>query len=201
MPTSWIASRPRGTCSATSHASAVGSPPPSRAGPGQVLALDQLHADVEQAAVLAVAVHRAHVAVAHAAGQPDLGAEALLDPARLAREVGAQHLDRDGLAELAVVSAVDHAHAAAAERTEDLEAGGEDRAVGEAGERRVERRSASEAIARIGQVVGKAGGAIHRTTIRDDSAVRARLPLGGSGGYSAQRKMAARPQYGRQEVR
>ena len=47
-------------------------------------------------------------------------------------EVVGQELQRDGLAELEIVGAVDLAHAAAAERRDDAEAAGEERAGGEA---------------------------------------------------------------------
>jgi hypothetical protein len=91
----------------------------------EVHALDELHGDVAQAAVLAVLVDPAHVAVPHAPGQADLAPEAPLHLG-VGGDLGAQHLDRDGLLELVVAGLVDHPHAALAEGGEDLVAPGHD---------------------------------------------------------------------------
>ena len=137
-------------------------PAPLAGGPREVLALDELHADVEEPPVLAVAVDRADVAVAHAAGEADLRPEALLVAARLARHVGAKDLDRHRLAQLAVEGAVDHAHPAAAQGAQDLEARGEQGPVGEAGEGGIEGGTAGEAGLRGRLVVGTTGETVHR---------------------------------------
>jgi len=105
--------------------------------------------------LVASAAYRAHLTVSD---------EALLDAARLARHVGAQHLDRHGLAQLAVEGLVDHAHAAAAERPEDLVARGEDGAFRQRGQHGIERRAAGEARASAGVVVGTTGGTVHSTS-------------------------------------
>jgi hypothetical protein len=81
----------------------------------RVDALQVFHRDVEEALVLAVVVDRAHVAVAHAPGETDLGLEAV-GHARVLREVRAQHLDGDDLVQAAVACLVHHAHPALAER-------------------------------------------------------------------------------------
>ena len=69
----------------------------------------------------------------------------------------AQHLDRDRLVEHAVVGLVDHAHAALAERAQDLVAAGDHRALGERGQ------GPAAGEAGLGRVVvlGLAGGADH----------------------------------------
>jgi hypothetical protein len=95
--------------------------------PLQVHAVDELHRDEEQPLLLAEVVDRADVAMSHAPRQLDLGLEALRHPA-VVGDVRAQHLDRDDLVERAVARLVDHAHAAAPERTEDLVARMEQRA-------------------------------------------------------------------------
>ena len=109
-------------------------PAPAASGPlsdqhlAQVDALDVLHRDVAQPAFIAVLVDAADVAVAHLAREADLGPEAALHVGVVAH-VGAQHLDRDRLLELVVAGLVHHAHAALAERRQDLEAAGDERAA------------------------------------------------------------------------
>ena len=81
-------------------------------------------------AVLAELVDAADVPMADLARELDLGAEAARHVAG-ARDLGAQDLEGHDLVELAVVRLVDHAHAALAERLEDLVAAGEERAFGD----------------------------------------------------------------------
>ena len=134
MPTSWIACRPSAVWIATSKASSCLEVAALVARELlDVGALDVLHRDVAHAAVLAVVVDAAHVAVRDLARELDLVAEALGHLAGV-RELGAQHLDRHRLVELAVVGLVDHAHAALAERAQDLVALGDHRALREGGE-------------------------------------------------------------------
>jgi hypothetical protein len=68
---------------------------------------------------------RATLRVGDAAREPDLLAKALVHR-RVVRQVGAQELERDDLAELEVTHAVDAAHAADAEQAEDLVAARDD---------------------------------------------------------------------------
>jgi hypothetical protein len=127
--------------------------------PPQVGALDVLHGDVAQPALLAVLVDPADVAVAHAAGEADLRAEAALHVA-VVPHVGAQHLEGHGLLERVVPRLVHRAHAALAQRGQDLVAAGHHRAALEV-DLRPERVAAVEAAVRgVGGVV-VAGGALH----------------------------------------
>src|ERR1044071_5841345 len=149
-------------------------PPPLAQDLLEIPAARQLHGDVEQPPVLAVVVDRAYVLVAHAPRELDLGLEAV-GHARVAAEVGAQHLDRHHLVERAVARLVDRPHAAAAELALDLVAAVEERPRpqlhrGDEDLRRLhEGGAAGGARARVGLVLGPARRTVHaRTALRDN---------------------------------
>ena len=104
----------------------LGKPPDAAQERGQILAVDVLHGEEVPPLDLADVVDAADVGVRDAARVAHLGVEAL-DPGRLRGELRRQELQRDGLAELQVVGAVDLAHAAAADEADDAVALGEDR--------------------------------------------------------------------------
>lgn len=82
-------------------------------------AIDQLHGQELFTQVLADVVHARDVAVGDAAGQANLGTEAVED-ARQADDFAAQHFERDRLAQLDVECAVDGASAAGANQSLEL---------------------------------------------------------------------------------
>ena len=94
-------------------------------------AVHVLHHDEGGALLLAPVVDRDDGGVVQAGGRLGLEAEAL-DERRVARELGEQHLERDGTVELAVVREVDVGHAAASDLADDLVAVGVDGGVSHA---------------------------------------------------------------------
>ena len=130
IPTSWMACRPSATWMLMSKASSVGEAALLAEHLLQVDALEELHRDVAHAAVLAVLVDAADVAVRDLPRELDLAAETLGHLPGV-HELGAQDLEGDHLVEHAVLGLVDHAHAAATERAQDLVAAGDDRALRE----------------------------------------------------------------------
>ena len=106
-------------------------------------ALEVLHRDVGDARGLAEVVGPEHVAVRDAPGELDLLLEAL-EEGRVAREgLGPQQLEGHDLVELPVARAVHDAHAALAQRAEDLVAVGEDLPAAEDGAGGRARRSSA----------------------------------------------------------
>ena len=93
---------------------------------GEVLAVHVLHREEVLAVDLADVVDAADVGMRDLARDAHLGVEAL-EAVLLRSESPRQELQRDRLAELQVVGAVDLAHAAAAEQADDPVALGEDR--------------------------------------------------------------------------
>ena len=81
---------------------------------GQVLALDELHREVEHPVDLAGVVDGDDVRVLERGGDPRLAREALAEALGLG-EVGRDDLDGGAALEVQVLRAVDHAHAAAAD--------------------------------------------------------------------------------------
>jgi hypothetical protein len=81
----------------------------------EVLAVHVFHRQERTAVGLADVVGAADVAVRDGAGEADFVVE-LREPCRIAGELIRQQLERDRLSELQIVSAVDLAHPAAAER-------------------------------------------------------------------------------------
>jgi hypothetical protein len=94
--------------------------------------LDELHRDVQQAAVLAEVVDGPHVSMAHLARELDLRFETR-GHRRVGGEVGPEDLDGDDLVQRAVSGEVHRSHAAEAELASDLVASGEERAGREVG--------------------------------------------------------------------
>jgi hypothetical protein len=81
---------------------------------GEVAALDVLHREVEEAVLLARVVHRDDVRVLERGGDARLPVEALAESRRLG-EIGGDDLDCGAPAQVQVLGAIDHAHAAAAD--------------------------------------------------------------------------------------
>ena len=90
----------------------------------EVLAVDVLHRQEVAAARSRRGRRRGRRSDASRAATPDL-VEEPLEPIRIAFDVARQELQRDRLAELQVVGAVDLAHAAAAEQADHAIAAGE----------------------------------------------------------------------------
>ncbi len=101
------------------------SPEPAQDG-AQVLAVDVLHRQEELAVGLADVVHATDVGVRDLPRHANLVAQAC-QRRRIVGEMGGQELQRDRLAELQVVGAVDLAHAAPAEQPDDAVALAESR--------------------------------------------------------------------------
>ena len=131
-------------------------PPQQR---GQVLAVDILHREEVPSLDLADVVDTADVGVRDAARVAHLGVEAI-DEGRLRREFRRQELQRDGLAELQVVGAVDLTHAAVADETDDAITIGEDRAGRKAAA--IERWRGREAADRAVRCASPESGLRHR---------------------------------------
>ena len=90
----------------------------------QIFAVDVFHRQERRSLDLVDVVDAAHIGVRHLPCQPDLGVE-LCQPRRVLVDVRRQKLERDRLAELQVVGAIDLAHAAAAEASNDAVASAE----------------------------------------------------------------------------
>ena len=97
----------------------------------EVLALDEIHRNVLDAADLAQVVDADDVVVGDGPGEPHLGLEAL-DDRGVGRELGPDHLERDRGPQLLVFGLVDASHAAAAHLLDDAIAHTEGRARREA---------------------------------------------------------------------
>ena len=126
----------------------------------QILAVHVLHREEVRRAVRRRSTDvedAADVRMRDAQRQADF-VEEPLEPIRVALDVARQELQRDGLAELQVVGAVDLAHAAAAEQADHAIAAGEDRAGQETlgitpmpRRRRRERRGRRVGLVRVGE--------------------------------------------------
>ncbi len=114
-PTSWAAASPAQICLAIRRPTGVGEDVARLDQLLQGQALDELHRDVAQPARIAEVVRAEDVGVRDPPGEPDLLLEAV-EERRIRRErLAAQGLDRDRVVEVAVVRAVDDAHAALAQ--------------------------------------------------------------------------------------
>ena len=137
---SCAAARPAQSCREISSALSprkAADPPQKRA---EVLAVHVFHREEVLPPDLADVVHAADVRVRDLARETDLREESL-DTVAVRRQVRRQELQRDRLAELQVIGAVDLPHAAAPEESDDPVALGEDRPRREAaGVDRVRRR-------------------------------------------------------------
>ena len=98
---------------------------------GEVFPVHVLHREEVAPVRLADVVHAADVRMRHLPRRPHLGEEAI-EKCLVRREPLRQELQRDRLAELQVVGAVDLPHAAAPDQADDAVALGEDRARREA---------------------------------------------------------------------
>ena len=141
----------------------------------QVLALEQLHGEVEPALLLVGGVDPAHVGVPHLAGQLHLRAEPP-DHLRPSGEVGAQHLDRDLVAEHLVARLVDRTHASAPDEVLDLVAAGQHRAPLDGRRERLPAGEAGQGVRIVFRVAGRTehgtGGGYARAPLRPQGALR-----------------------------
>jgi hypothetical protein len=91
---------------------------------GQVLAIDELHAQKRSPDRITDVVDTTHVRVGHLARNANLVAQTL-EPNGVARQLGGQELQRHRCAELVIVGTIDVAHAATAEATNDTKTPGD----------------------------------------------------------------------------
>ena len=128
---SCAAARPAQICRAISSAAVLGEAADALEERREILAVHVLHRQERRALDLVDVVDAADVGVRDLPRHADFGVE-LGQARRILVDVGWQELERDRLAELQVVGAIDLAHAAAAEALDDAVASAEERARREA---------------------------------------------------------------------
>ena len=109
----------------------AGQPADAREQRGEIFAVHVFHRDERRAVYLADVEHAADVGMRNQAGDADLAVEALEQP-RIARRLFGEELERDRLPEREIGGAVDFAHAAAPEQSENAVAAAQQRARQEA---------------------------------------------------------------------